>query len=142
MAIVLFLAVVIALMAVSFWLHGVLDNALSKTQVLLRPQVPSIKRWAVRCGRELAIGLVVHGGVFLGAASCVAVVCPAPQELTYDSLAHDPAATWFQRNSAYLAIESGLGIGEVRPGFLYSTARLANGTRLVGLPGTQRWYRL
>jgi nucleoside-diphosphate-sugar epimerase len=29
-----------------------------------------------------------------------------------------------------------------RPGFLYSTARLNDGTVLVGLPGVQQWYRL
>jgi hypothetical protein len=33
-------------------------------------------------------------------------------------------------------------VEETRPGFLYSTARLNDGTVLVGLPGVQQWYRL
>jgi hypothetical protein len=135
------------------WVYSVLDRMLTRVEGKVKPHVPVVKQRlnaaaqyarprAAGWARRMALGLVAHAAVFFGAAAVVALVRPAPEKLTYESLALSPAATWFQRNAAYVSINSGLGVRDVKPGFLVSTARLADGSVLVGLPGTQKWYRL
>ena len=147
------ISVGVALMATAYWVHGRLDAIASKVEAKVRPYVPRVKKRvtdgmgyvrprAAGLARRLAIGCVAHLAVFFGAATCVALVKPAPQEVTYASIAKREDATWFQHSMAYVGYGTGWVVDEVKPGFLYSTARLNDGTVLVGLPGVQQWYRL
>jgi hypothetical protein len=147
------ISVGVALMAVAYWVHGRLDSMLSKVEGKVRPYMPRMKQKftaaaqyakprAIGWGRRLALGCVAHLAVFFGAATCVALVKPAPQEVTYASIAKREDATWFQHGMARIGYGTGWAVDEVKPGFLYSTARLNDGTVLVGLPGVQQWYRL
>jgi hypothetical protein len=147
------ISVVVLLVATAYWLYGRLDSMLSKVEGKVRPYVPGVKEKftaaaqyarprATGWARRLALGCVAHVAVALGAATCVALVRPAPQEVTYASIAKREDATWFQHSMAYVGYGTGWVVDEVNPGFLYSTARLNDGTVLVGLPGVQRWYRL
>lgn len=111
-------------MAAAYWVHSQLEELLG--------------RWA----RRLALGCVAHAAVFFGAATCVALVRPAPQEVTYESIAKREDATWYQHGAAYLGYGSGWLVEETRPRFLYGTAQLTDGSTLVGLPGVQKLYRL
>jgi hypothetical protein len=147
------ISVGVVLMAVAYWVHGRLDSMLSKVEVKVQPYMPGVKQKftaaaqyakprATGWARRLALGCVAHVAVFFGAATCVALVKPAPQTLSYGNVAIKDEATWYQRGMAYASLNTGLGVREVRPGFLFSTATLNNGSVLIGLPGTGRWYRL
>jgi hypothetical protein len=157
MATLIGLAVVMALMGAAYWLHGRLDGMATKAQSAIQPHVPIVKQRvkdnynraaqfvrprAVGWARRLALGCAAHLVVFFGAATCVALVRPAPQEVTYASIAKRPDATWYQHAAAYVGYGSGWCVDEVKPGFLYSVARLNDGSMLIGLPGIQKWYRL
>jgi hypothetical protein len=72
----------------------------------------------------------------------VALVRPAQQEVAYESIAKRPDATWYQQAVGYVGYGSGWLVDEVKPGFFFSTARLNDGSTLIGLPGVQAWYRL
>ena len=147
------ISVGVALMAAAYWLHGRLDTMVTKCEATIRPHVPGVKQKftaaaqyakprAAGWARRLALGCVAHLVVFFGAATCVALVRPAPQEVTYASIAKRDDASWYQHSMAYVGYGTGWIVEETRPGFLYSTARLNDGTVLVGLPGVQQWYRL
>ena len=146
-------AVVVALMGAAFWLYGRLDAMLSKVEVKVRPYMPGVKEKftaaaeyakprAAGWARRLALGCVAHVAVFFGAATCIALVRPAPKEVTYESIAKREDATWFQHGMARIGYGTGWLVEKTNPGFLYSTARLNDGTVLIGLPGVQQWYRL
>jgi hypothetical protein len=157
MATLIVLVVVMVLMAVAYWLSSRLDGIVSKFEARVKPHVPAMKR-KVSAGleaakgyvrpraaglfRRLALGVVANVAVIFAAATCVALVRPAPQEVTYNSIAKREGATWFQRGVAYVGYGSGWLVEETRPGFFYSTARLNDGSTLIGLPGLQAWYRL
>jgi len=157
MATLIGLAVVMALVGCAYWLHGLLDGLVSKAEGKVRPHVPAMKQKvaagleaatgyvrprAAGWARRLALGVAAHAVVFFGAATCVALVRPAPTKVTYQSIAKREDATWYQRGVAYLGYGSGWLVEETRPGFFYSTARLNDGSTLIGLPGLQQWYRL
>jgi len=151
------ISVGVALMATAYWLHGRLEAMVSAFEGKVRPHVPAVRQkvtagleaakgyvqpraagWAQR----LALGCVAHLAVFFGAATCVALVRPAPQEVTYASIAKRENTTWYQHAAGYVGHGTGWVVNEVKPGFLYSTARLNDGSTLIGLPGVQAWYRL
>ena len=157
MATLIGLGVVIALVGAAYWLHGRLDGMLTKVEGKVRPQVPAMKQKvsagleaakgyvrprAAGWARRMALGVAAHMLVFFGAATCVALVKPAPKEVTYQSIAKREGATWYQHGLAYVGYGSGWLVEETRPGFFYSTARLNDGSTLIGLPGIQQWYRL
>ena len=157
MATLIGLAVVMALVGCAYWLHGLLDGLVSKAEGKVRPHVPAMKQKvtagleaatgyvrprAVGWARRLALGCVAHAAVFFGAATCLALVKPAPTVVTYQSIAKRPDSSWLQHGLAYVGYGSGWFVEETRPGFFYSTARLNDGSTLVGLPGVQKWFRL
>lgn len=157
MATLIVLAVVIVLMGSAYWLSNRLDGLVSKAESKVRPHVPVVKQRvkenytraaqfvrprAAGWARRLALGCAAHLVVAFSAATVVALVRPAPQEVTYQSIAKRPDATWYQRGVAYLGYGSGWLVEETRPGFFYSTARLNDGSTLIGLPGLQQWFRL
>lgn len=157
MATLIGLAVVVALMSVAYWLHGRLDGMLSKFEARVKPHVPAMKHKvsagleaakgyvrprAAGWARRMALGVVANVAVIFAAATCVALVKPAPQELNYSNVAKRENTTLLQRGLAFAAYNSGWCIDRVDPGFFFSTARLSDGTVLVGLPGLQQWYRL
>jgi hypothetical protein len=76
----------------------------------------------------------------------VASIVPPPQAFTYASIDVNPEATFFQRNAAYIAIETGLADVKVHPGVVYSTAtwkKSKDETKTyIGLPGAGKWYSL
>lgn len=150
-------AMAVVLMGAAYWLHGRLDGMLTKVEGKVRPHVPAMKQ-KVSAGleaakgyvrprvsglaRRMALGVAAHMLVFFGAATCVALVKPAPKEVTYQSIAKREGATWLQHGLAYVGYGSGWLVEETRPGFFFSTARLNDGSTLIGLPGIQQWYRL
>lgn len=157
MAVLMTIAITVALLVAALKFYNCLDSMLSKAEGALGGHVlktrqrvtaglgnaakylrPRAANWA----RRLVLGSVAHLVVFFGAAAVVAVVRPAPQQLAYELVAQSPDASFWERNTAYVSIGSGWGVKDVRPGFLYSTATLFDGTKLVGLPGFQKWYRL
>jgi hypothetical protein len=150
-------AMVVVLMGVAYWLHGRLDGMVSKVEGKVRPHVPAMQQKvtagleaakghvrprAAGWARRLALGCAAHVAVFFGAATCVALVRPAPQEVTFQSIAKRPDSTWYQQAVGYVGYGSGWLVDEVNPGFFFSTAKLNDGSTLVGLPGIQQWYRL
>lgn len=150
-------AMVVLLMGAAYWLSNRLDGMLSKIEGNVRPHVPALKqkvtaRLAAAKGyvrpraagwaRRMALGCVAHLVVAFSAAACVALVRPAPQEVTYGSIAKREDATWLQHGLAYVGYGSGWLVEETCPGFFYSTARLNDGSTMIGLPGLQAWYRL
>lgn len=151
------LGVVVVLMGAAYWLHGRLDGMLTKVEGKVRPHMPAMKQKvsaglaaakgyvrprASGLARRMALGCVAHLVVAFSAATVVALVKPAPQEVTYESITKREGATWLQRGLAYVGYGSGWLVEETRPGFFFSTARLNDGSVLVGLPGVQQWYRL
>ena len=157
MATLIGLGVVIALMGAAYWLHGRLDGMLTKVEGKVRPHVPAMKQKvtaglaaakgyvrprAAGWARRMALGCVAHLVVAFSAATVVALVKPAPQEVTYQSIAKREDATWYQHAAGYVGYGSGWLVDEVKPGFFYSTARLNDGSTMIGLPGLQQWYRL
>ncbi len=153
MATLIGVVIVVAFLVAAYWVHGRLDSMLSKVEAKVRPCMPRVqekftaaaqyaKPRAAGWVRRLALGCVAHVAVALGAATCVALVQPPPKTLSYGNVAIKDDATWYQRGMAYASLNTGLGVREVRPGFLFSTATLNNGSVLIGLPGTGRWYRL
>jgi len=157
MATLIGLGVVIALMGAAYWLHGRLDGMLTKVEGKVRPHVPAMKQKvtagleaakgyvrprAAGWARRMALGCVAHLVVAFSAATVVALVKPAPQEVTYQSIAKREDATWYQHGLAYVGYGSGWLVDEVKPGVFYSTARLNDGSTMIGLPGIQQWYRL
>lgn len=150
-------AVLGVLMLSAYKVYGLLDGMATKAQTAIQPHVPAMTqkvkanyntaaeyvrpRTAGWC-RRMALGVAAHVVVFFGAATCVALVRPAPQEITYESIAKRDDATWYQHTAAYVGYGTGWVVDDVKPGFLYSTARLTDGTVLIGLPGVQQWYRL
>ena len=150
-------AILVALLAAAYWVHSQLDELLGRFECAIGPHVPRVTQKftagleaakgyvqprAVGWARRLALGCVAHAAVFFGAATIVAVVRPAPQEVSYSTVAKREDATWFQHGAAYFGYGSGWLVQETRPGFFYSKARLTDGSTLVGLPGVQQWYRL
>lgn len=82
---------------------------------------------------------------FVVLACGVAAIEPPPQEFTYASMEKREDATFWERNVAYFMIGTGLADVEVKPGVVYSTAKLKTNheeVTFVGLPGTGKWYRL
>lgn len=157
MATLIGLAVVMALMGAAYWLHGRLDGMLTKVEGNVRPHVPAMKQKvsaglaaakgyvrprAFGLARRMALGCVAHLVVAFSAATVVALVKPAPQEVTFETIAMRPDAAWYQRAVGYVGYGSGWLVDEVTPGFYFSTARLNDGSTLIGLPGLQQWYRL
>ena len=153
MATLIGLAIVMALMVAAYWLHGRLEGMLAKFEETVRPHVPGVKERlhaaagfvrprAAGWARRMALGVAAHLVVFFGAATCVALVKPAPTTVTYQSIAKRPDATWYQHAAGYLGYGSGWCVEETKPGFFYSTARLNDGSTLIGLPGLQQWFRL
>jgi hypothetical protein len=157
MATLIGISVVFVLMASAYWLHGRLDGMVSKVEGKVRPHVPAMQQKvsagleaakgyvrprAAGWARRLALGCVAHLVVAFSAATCVALIRPAPQEVTYESIAKRSDATWYQRAVGYVGYGSGWLVEETQPGFFYSTARLNDGSTLIGLPGVQAWYRL
>ncbi len=151
------IAVVMALVVAAYWLRGRLDGLLTKFEGRIQPHVPALKKRvtagleaakgyvrprATGWARRLALGCVAHLVVAFSAATVVALVKPAPTTVTYESIAKRPDATWYQHAAGYVGYGSGWLVDDVTPGFFYSTARLNDGTVLVGLPGLQQWYRL
>jgi hypothetical protein len=151
------LAVLGVLMFSALKVYGLLDGMVSKAQTAIKSHVPGMKQKvadnfntapgyvkprAAGWARRLALGCVAHLAVFFGSATCMALVRPAPQEVTYASIAKREDASWFQHSMAYVGYGTGWVVDEVKPGFLYSTARLTDGTVLVGPPGVQQWYQL
>jgi len=135
------------------WVYSVLDRMLTRGRGQGQAACAG-RQAAAQCGGSVRspsgcrLGST-HGsgargpccGVLRGRGSRSAGPAGSSESLVRE-LALSPAATWFQRNAAYVSINSGLGVRDVKPGFLVSTARLADGSVLVGLPGTQKWYRL
>ncbi len=157
MATLIGIAVVIGLMGAAYWLHGRLDGLLTKVEGKIQPHVPAMKNRvtagleaakgyvrprATGWARRLALGCVAHLVVAFSAATGVALVKPAPQEVTYESIAKREDATWYQHGLAYVGYGSGWLVDDVQPGFFFSTARLSDGSTMIGLPGVQAWYRL
>jgi hypothetical protein len=157
MATLIGLGVVIALVGAAYWLHGRLDGMLTKVEGKVRPHMSAMKQKvsaglaaakgyvrprASGLARRMALGCVAHLVVAFSAATVVALVKPAPTTVTYQTIAKRPDATWFQHAAGYVGYGSGWFVEETRPGFFFSTARLNDGSVLVGLPGVQQWYRL
>lgn len=147
----------VVFMLAAYWLYAQIDGMVSKAENAVRPYVPEVKKRvttglaaaaqyakprAAGWARRMALGVVANVAVIFAAATCVALVRPAPTEVTYESIAKRPDATWYQHAAAYVGYGSGWCVDEVRPGFLYSVARLNDGSTLIGLPGVQKWYRL
>ena len=102
--------------------------------------------WYAYAGVRGICGLVSPIVAFVLLAVGAAAIVPPPQEFTYASIDMNPEATFFQRNAAYLAIETGLADVEVHPGVVYSTAtwkKSEDETKtFIGLPGAGKWYSL
>ena len=102
--------------------------------------------WYARATVRGICGLASPVVAFVLLASGVAAIVPPPQEFTYASIDVNPDATFFQRNAAYVAIETGLADVKVHPGVVYSTAtwkKSKDETKtFIGLPGAGKWYSL
>lgn len=157
MAMFIALGVVVVLMGAAYWLSIRLDGVVTKAQSAIQPHVPVVKQKvkenydraaqvvrprATGLARRMALGCIAHLVVAFSAAACVALVKPAPKEVTYNSIAKREDATWLQHGLAFVGYGSGWLVEETRPGFFFSTARLNDGSTLIGLPGIQKWYRL
>ena len=82
--------------------------------------------------------------LFLAAASIAAVVAPPPSKLTYVNAVNEDATFW-QRNSTWVALNTGWLDTKVTNRFLYTKAEVSSGDEqvtLVGLPVSGKWYRV
>jgi hypothetical protein len=120
----------------------VVAKALGGTATLCR--LPSNKWVNYTITGIAAVSAPVLAFVLLACGT--AVVVPPPQAFTYASIDVNPEATFFQRNAAYIAIETGLADVKVHPGVVYSTAtwkKSKDETKTyIGLPGAGKWYSL
>lgn len=102
--------------------------------------------WLANLAVKLTCGVTAPLVAFVLLACGTAAVVPPPQEFTYANIDVNPEATFFQRNAAYVAIETGLADVKVQPGVIYSTAtwttRSGEQKTFIGLPGAGKWYSL
>jgi hypothetical protein len=99
---------------------------------------------AGKIGALMLLICTLPGAMFLGAWTAAAVQSPTPTEVTWENVAQNPEAGWWNRQVAWAGLQTGWIQPEVTPGFFYSTATAGEGDEqisLVALPGT-KWYRL
>lgn len=93
----------------------------------------------------LTLALSAPGTGVLGYWTAEAIQRPAPQEVTWESLAVNEDQSFLNKQTAWFALKTGWVTPEVQPGFFYSTAHFGEGedrVELIGLPGYQQWFRL
>lgn len=75
--------------------------------------------------------------VFVTAAWLTAAVAPPPRSVSYDTIAVREDATWYERNTGWLALK--FSSPEVVNRVFYTKAKVGD-EHLIGLPVLKKWY--
>lgn len=101
------------------------------------PDSPA-NRWA-RTVSSVISAVLTPMVLFMSLAVVLALVSPPPTKVTYSDIAIREDATWFQRNAAWAALNTGWLDTEVSNRFVYTKAKVGD-TTFIGLPGLSKWF--